>query len=190
MNIILFGPPAAGKGTQAKFLMQKYGFVQLSTGDMLRQAIANDTQLGKQAAAIMERGDLVDDETILAIVQHRLQQPDCAKGVIFDGFPRTKAQAQGLDALLVHMGRSLDYAMQLQVPDTFLLARVKKRICETPESDRRPDDTPAVLKNRLSVYHTQTAPVLAYYAHQGVLKVIDGTQDITSVSTELTKIIG
>lgn len=189
MNIILFGPPAAGKGTQSQFLAEKFGLVQLSTGDMLRQAINDGTDLGKQASAIMERGDLVDDITILGIVRHRMEQPDCANGVIFDGFPRTKKQGEGLDAILKDMGQSLDFAIQLNVPDDFLMARVKKRVAETPVAQRRSDDTPETLQKRLGVYHAQTASVLAYYADQGVLQIIDGTQQISAVSTELTHII-
>lgn len=189
MNIILFGPPAAGKGTQSQFLMKKFGLVQLSTGNMLRQAIADGTELGKQASAIMERGDLVDDTTILGIVRHRMEQPDCVNGVIFDGFPRTKKQGEGLDAMLQDMGQSLDFAIQLAVPNDFLMARVKKRVAETPVAQRRADDTPETLQKRLGVYHAQTAPVLAYYADQGVLQIIDGTQEISAVSTALTHII-
>ena len=189
MNIILFGPPAAGKGTQSKFLAEKFGLVQLSTGDMLRQAISDGTDLGKQASAIIKRGDLVDDTIVLGIVRQRMEQPDCAKGVIFDGFPRTKGQGEGLDAMLKNMGQSLDFVIQLEVPDGFLLARVEKRVLETPESARRADDTPETLKKRLGVYYQQTAPVLAYYADKGVLKSVDGTQHITAVSTELEKII-
>ncbi len=189
MHIVLFGPPAAGKGTQAKFLTQNYGLVQLSTGDMLRQAIADGTALGNKAAAIMQRGDLVDDQTILSIVRQRLQHPDCVNGVVFDGFPRTKAQGQGLEGMLADMGHRLDYVIQLQVPDTFLLARLQQRVAETPETDRRPDDTPEVLKKRLTIYEKQTAPVLTYYAEQGVLQVIDGTQDIDTVSKKLAAII-
>lgn len=189
MNIILFGPPAAGKGTQSAYLVEKYGLVQLSTGDMLRAAIADGTELGKKASAIMERGDLVDDTTILGIVRDRMQQPDCAKGVIFDGFPRTRAQGEGLDAMLADMGTHVDHAIQLDVDFDVLIARVEARVAQTPESERRADDTPETLKKRLDVYQEQTAPVLDYYAEKGQLKVIDGMEDISVVSQKLSDIL-
>lgn len=189
MNIILFGPPLAGKGTQSAFLVEKYGLMQLSTGDMLRAAIARGTPLGKQAAAIMERGDLVDDATILSIVGDRMQQADCQNGVIFDGFPRTRAQGQGLDAMLATMGKQIDYAIQLDVDFDVLIARVKSRIAQTPQSERRADDTPEILENRLKVYQQQTAPVLEYYKEKGQLKVVDGMADIAQVSQSLQTIL-
>lgn len=189
MNIILFGPPGAGKGTQSQFLAQQYGLVQLSTGDILRQAITDGTDLGKQAQVLMDAGDLVDDTTILGIVRERMEQPDCHKGVIFDGFPRTTAQGIGLDAMLADMGKPLDFVIQLDVDDSHLIARVQKRVSESLAHERRADDTPETLQKRLGVYHAQTKPVLAYYASQGMLRVIDGTQDITAVSVELTRII-
>ena len=190
MNIILFGPPAAGKGTQAKFIVEKYGLVQLSTGDMLRAAISEGTELGKKASAIMERGELVDDTTILGIVRDRMEQPDCAGGVIFDGFPRTRAQGEGLDAMLADMGKTLDYAIQLDVDFDVLISRVEARIAQTPESERRADDTPEVLKNRLGVYAEQTAPVLDYYEGKGQLNKVDGMADIATVSASIAKILG
>ncbi|MGB1360863.1 MAG: adenylate kinase [Alphaproteobacteria bacterium] len=190
MNIILFGPPAAGKGTQSKFLVEKYGLVQLSTGDMLRAAIAEGTELGQKASSIMERGDLVDDATILGIVRERMEQPDCEKGVIFDGFPRTKAQGEGLDAMLADMGKNLDYAVQLEVDDEILISRVEARVAETPVDQRRPDDNPETLRKRLGVYHEQTGPVLEYYASQGKLQKVDGMADISAVSSSLSSILG
>ena len=189
MNIILFGPPLAGKGTQSAYLVEKYDLGQLSTGDMLRVAIADGTELGKQASAIMERGDLVDDTIILGIVRDRMHQPDCQNGVIFDGFPRTRAQGQGLDAMLADMGTQVDYAIQLKVDFDILIDRVKSRIAETPLSERRADDTPEILRKRLDVYQHQTAPVLDYYSEKGQLKVIDGMADIASVSQSLSDII-
>ena len=189
MNIILFGPPAAGKGTQSKFLVENYGLVQLSTGDMLRTAIADGTALGKKASAIMERGDLVDDVTILGIVRERMEQPDCEKGVIFDGFPRTKAQGEGLDAMLSDMGKSLDFAVQLEVNDEILISRVEARVAETPLDQRRADDNPETLRKRLGVYHAQTGPVLEYYADKGVLQKIDGMAEISAVSSSLKAIL-
>ena len=190
MNIILFGPPAAGKGTQSKFLVEKYNLTQLSTGDMLRQAISDDTELGVKASEIMKRGDLVDDETILGIVKNRMEQPDCENGVVFDGFPRTKAQGQGLDAMLEKMGKKIDYVVQLQVDDEILISRVESRITETSENERRSDDTPETLRKRLGVYNEQTKPVLEYYASKGLLKKIDGMPRVEIVSALLADIIG
>lgn len=190
MNIILFGPPAAGKGTQSKYLVEKYNLVQLSTGDMLRSAIANGTELGKRVQAVIDRGDLVDDETILGIINERMQQPDCKNGVIFDGFPRTREQGVGLDAMLADMGQKVDFAIQLQVDFDALIARVEQRIADTPADQRRADDTPETLKKRLSVYQEQTAPVLDYYADKGQLQVVDGMADIAVVSQSLSDIIG
>ena len=190
MNVIVFGPPAAGKGTQAKFLVENYGLVQLSTGDMLRAAITSGTELGKKASSIMERGDLVDDTTILGIVRDRLEQSDCDNGVIFDGFPRTKAQGEGLDAMLENMGKSLDFAIQLEVDDEILISRVAARVAETPVELRRADDTPETLRKRLGVYGDQTQPVLDYYADKGVLQKVDGMAEISVVSSSLKNILG
>ncbi|MFL2660261.1 MAG: adenylate kinase [Alphaproteobacteria bacterium] len=190
MNVILFGPPAAGKGTQSKFLVEKYNLVQLSTGDMLRKAISDGTELGIKASEIMKNGDLVDDETILGIVKERMEQPDCKNGVIFDGFPRTKAQGKGLDAMLEKMGKKLDFVIQLQVDDEILISRVEKRIAETPDNERRSDDTPDTLRKRLDVYYEQTKPVLEYYEDKGLLKKIDGMPRVEVVSALLADVIG
>ncbi len=190
MNIILFGPPAAGKGTQSKFLVENYGLVQLSTGDMLRAAISEGTELGEKASIIIENGELVDDCTILGIVRERMEQSDCVNGVIFDGFPRTKAQGIGLDLMLAEMGKSLDYAVQLEVNDEILITRVENRIAETPVENRRADDNPETLRKRLAVYHEQTNAVLGYYADKGVLQKVDGMVDISTVSKSLKAILG
>ena len=190
MNIILFGPPAAGKGTQSKFLVEKYNLVQLSTGDMLRKAIYDGTELGIKASDIIKSGDLVDDETILGIVKDRIKQPDCKNGVIFDGFPRTKIQGQGLDSMFEKMGRKLNFAIQLQVDDEILISRMEKRIAETPENECRSDDTYDTLRKRLDVYHEQTKPVLEYYKDKGLLKKIDGMARAEIVSALLADIIG
>ncbi|ANK83123.1 MAG: adenylate kinase [Rhizobiales bacterium NRL2] len=187
MNIILFGPPGAGKGTQAQFIVERYGVVQLSTGDMLRAAVAEGTELGKQAKAVMDRGDLVDDATIIGIIGDRIDEPDCRNGFILDGFPRTQAQAEGLDRLLADKGLKLDAVIEIRVPDAELYKRIETRAAET--GGARADDNAETLKKRLDVYHSQTAPVLSYYEKQGMLDTVDGLQSIEAVTTEITKVL-
>ncbi|PJK28503.1 adenylate kinase [Minwuia thermotolerans] len=187
MNIILFGPPGAGKGTQAQFIVERYGVVQLSTGDMLRAAVAEGTELGKQAKAVMDRGDLVDDATIIGIIGDRIDEPDCRNGFILDGFPRTQAQAEGLDRLLADKGLKLDAVIEIRVPDEELYKRIETRAAET--GGARADDNAETLKKRLDVYHSQTAPVLSYYEKQGMLDTVDGLQSIEAVTTEITKVL-
>lgn len=187
MNIILFGPPGAGKGTQAQFIVDRYGVVQLSTGDMLRAAVAEGTELGKMAKAVMDRGDLVDDATIIGIIGERIDEPDCRNGFILDGFPRTQAQAEGLDTLLADKGLKLDAVVEIRVPDEELFKRIETRAAET--GGARADDNAETLKKRLDVYHSQTAPVLSYYEKQGMLETVNGLQTIEAVTAEITKVL-
>ncbi|NWH07657.1 MAG: adenylate kinase [Alphaproteobacteria bacterium] len=191
MNLILLGPPGAGKGTQAKRLEEAHGLKQLSTGDMLRAAVAAGTEIGKQAKAFMDAGKLVPDAVVIGAVSERIAQPDCAKGVIFDGFPRTVAQAEALDAMLAGRGQSLDAVIQLKVDDSILVERVKKRAEETLAQGGtvRPDDTPETLKTRLEVYHRDTAPLIAYYERTGKLKGVDGMASMDEVSRQIEAVL-
>ena len=181
MNLILFGPPAAGKGTQAKRLVSERGLVQLSTGDMLRAAIAAQSELGKRVKAIMEAGDLVSDEVVIALIEEQLPAAEKAGGAIFDGFPRTLAQAQALDILLKEQGARIDRVIRLKVDDDILLQRISKRFAEAG----RPDDNPETFKVRLSAYNIQTAPLLPYYEGQGKLVEVDGMADIAAVAAAI-----
>lgn len=187
MNIILFGPPGAGKGTQAEFIVSRFQVVQLSTGDMLRAAVSQGTELGKMAKAVMDAGDLVDDAIILGIIGDRIAEPDCANGFILDGFPRTLPQAEGLDAMLAEKGLKLDAVIEVRVPDEELFSRIEKRAAET--GGARADDNAETLKKRLEVYHSQTAPVLPYYQEKGMLKTVDGLQAIEAVTAEIMSIL-
>jgi adenylate kinase len=187
VNLVLFGPPGAGKGTQAKILTEKRGLPQLSTGDMLRAAIAAGTPLGLASKALMDKGALVPDETVIGIIAERYDQPDCAKGAIFDGFPRTIAQAEALDGMLAQRGRKIDLVLELKVDDTALLARVESRIAAGGAP--RADDNPETLKKRLEVYYQSTAPVLAYYRNQGKAKSLDGMASIDTVTREIAVVL-
>ena len=178
MNLILFGPPAAGKGTQAKRLVDTRKMVQLSTGDMLRAAIASGSELGKRVAGVMERGELVTDEIVIALIEERLPEAEAAGGAIFDGFPRTLAQAQALDIMLKSRGSQIDQVVRLKVNDEALLQRVAGRFAESG----RPDDNPESFKVRLDAYNTQTAPLLPYYEGQGKLVEVDGMGTIDAVA--------
>ena len=180
MNIIIFGPPGAGKGTQAKIIVDERGVVQLSTGDMLRSAIAAGTELGMKAKQIMDAGELVSDEIMVGMISERMAEDDCANGVILDGFPRTVAQAEALDAMLDGRGVSLDKVIEIQVDEVALFARIEKRAAETGAA--RSDDNADVLAQRLKVYHTNTAPVLPYYREKGLLMSVDGMQAVEKVS--------
>ena len=187
MYLILFGPPGAGKGTQAKILQDEWSLVQLSTGDMLRAAVAAGTELGKRCKTIMDRGDYVPDDVVIGIIAERLDQPDCAKGVVFDGFPRTIAQAEALDTMLKDRGSSIAAVIELKVDDEALVGRVAQRSLET--GGTRGDDTPETLRNRLTVYKKNTAPLLDFYHGQGKLKSIDGMAPIPQVSEAVRQIL-
>jgi adenylate kinase len=188
MDLILFGPPGAGKGTQAKVLQDERGLVQLSTGDMLRAAAAAGTELGKKSKSIMDRGELVPDGIVIGIIAERLEQPDCAKGVIFDGFPRTVAQANALDARLSSRGRQIDAVIELKVDDDAMVGRMENRVRTNPELARA-DDTPETLRKRLEVYRTNTQPLLDFYRAQGKLVTIDGMAPIETVSAAIRLIV-
>lgn len=187
MNIILLGPPGAGKGTQAGRLVAERGMVQLSTGDMLRAAVAAQTDIGKKAKAIMDRGDLVSDEVVIEIISDRLDAPDAKAGAILDGFPRTVPQAEALDALLAKKGLTLDAVIELQVDEQALVDRIENRAAET--GGARADDNVETLRNRLSVYREQTAPIIPYYKGKGMLKAVDGMRDIEVVAADINKIL-
>lgn len=181
MNLILFGPPAAGKGTQAKRLVAERQMVQLSTGDMLRAAIAAGSELGKKVEGVIQRGELVTDEIVIALIEERLPEAEAAGGAIFDGFPRTLAQAEALDILLKGRGKKIDLVIRLKVDDEILTERIAGRFAESG----RPDDNPESFKVRLSAYNTQTAPLLPYYQGQGKLVEVDGMGTIEEVAAAI-----
>lgn len=185
MNLIVFGPPAAGKGTQAKRLVSERGMVQLSTGDMLRAARKSGTELGKKVADIMDKGDLVSDEIVIALIEEQLDAQKGAPGFIFDGFPRTVPQAEALDAALASRNMKVDSVIRLCVDDAKLLERVTKRYQE----EGRKDDNPETFKVRLGNYNKQTAPLLPYYSNQGKLTEVDGMAAIESVAASIANVL-
>lgn len=187
MNLILFGPPGAGKGTQAKILQDEWGLLQLSTGDMIRAAIASDTELGRKVKPIYDAGNLVPDDIVVGIIAERLGRPDCAKGAVFDGFPRTVAQAKALDTMLATRGSSIAGVIELKVDEEILVGRVAQRNLET--GGTRADDTPETLRNRLAVYRKNTAPLLDFYRRQGKLKTVDGMAPIPQVSAAIREVL-
>ena len=191
MRLILFGPPGAGKGTQAQYLIAKHGIIQLSTGDMLRAAVAAGTPVGLRAKSIMDRGELVPDEVVVAIIADRIDQPDAKRGFVLDGFPRTVPQAQALDHLLAERGLKLDAVIELKVDEGILLRRIEKRVADmTARGENvRADDNPDVLKGRLSAYRAQTVPLAGYYAGKGILKTVDGMASINEVTAEIARLL-
>ncbi|BAT72201.1 adenylate kinase [Thermosulfidibacter takaii ABI70S6] len=212
MNIIMLGPPGAGKGTQAKMLVEKFGIPQISTGDMLRAAVAEGTELGKKAKEYMDKGQLVPDEVVIGIVEERLKKSDCEKGFILDGFPRTVPQAEALDKILEKMGKKIDYVINIVVPDVEILKRLTgRRTCKQcgamyhviynpPKQEgvcdkcggelyQRDDDKEETIKNRLKVYNEQTAPLIEYYKAKGVLVDIDGTKSINEIFEDILRVL-
>jgi adenylate kinase len=192
MKLILLGPPGAGKGTQAQRLVDKHGIVPLSTGDMLRAAVKAGTPVGQRAKDIMDRGELVPDEVVVAIVSDRLDQPDARKGFILDGFPRTVPQAVALDRLLKDKGLKLDAVVELKVDVGILQKRIENRIAEAKASGQplRSDDDPEKLKRRVEIYHEQTAPLVDYYRLEGALTSVDGMASISEVASAIDQALG
>ncbi len=214
MNIILLGPPGAGKGTQARILMDEMGLVQLSTGDMLRAAVAAGSEVGNKAKAVMEAGELVSDEIVIGVVADRLDEPDAKAGVIFDGFPRTAAQAEALDRLLAGKGLTLGAVVSMDVNDDLLVDRVSGRFtcgacgegyhdthkrpategvcdhCGASEFKRRADDNAETVRARLTAYHADTAPLIGYYTGTGKLRTVDGMADIGEVTGAIRNALG
>ncbi len=209
MNLVLLGPPGAGKGTQAKRIEEKYGLIHLSTGDMLREAIASGSESGKQVKEIVESGALVPDTTIIQMIEGRIATPDCAKGFILDGFPRTVRQAEALDGMLERKHLKIDHVIELKVDDDALVKRISGRFscaacgagyhdafkrpktegvcddCGGKEFSRRKDDNPETVKARLEAYHAQTAPILPYYRERAVLRTVDGMADFDGVTVQI-----
>jgi adenylate kinase len=209
MNLILLGPPGAGKGTQAKLIEDRYGTVQLSTGDMLRAAVADGTEIGRAAKAVMDAGELVADDIVIGIISERIDQADCANGFILDGFPRTVVQAEALDRLLAEKHKTLHAVIELQVDDDLLVERIAGRFscakcgegyhdkfhrpkregvcdkCGSSDFVRRADDNAETVMSRLQAYHAQTAPLIKYYRDQGRLVSIDGMAGIARVAEDI-----
>ncbi len=192
MRLILLGPPGAGKGTQSARLKQKYNIPQLSTGDMLRAAVAAQTPVGLKAKAVMDSGSLVSDDIVIGIVADRIEEPDAKNGFILDGFPRTVAQAEALQKMLRSKNMDLDAVIELKVDEQALLDRIKTRADETLKAGGtvRADDNPDAFKTRLETYKAQTAPVSHFYADKGALKTVDGMAPIESVTQAIDHILG
>ena len=213
VRVVLLGPPGAGKGTQAKLLQDEFGACQISTGDILRKAVAEQTTLGKEAAGYINRGALVPDDVIVNLVAERLKEPDCEKGFILDGFPRTIPQAQGLDRILKTMGLSLNGVLSVQVPESIIIERLAGRrtcrscgalshmvfnppkkagVCDRcgGELYQRDDDREQTIANRLKVYEKQTAPLANYYRERGLLREIDGVGEVDDIRARVTKALG
>lgn len=213
VNLILLGPPGAGKGTQARMLMERFGLVQLSTGDLLRGAVTAGTEAGKAAKSVMERGELVSDEIVLAVLRERLDQPDVAAGTILDGFPRTAAQAEALDALLADRGQRIDAVISLEVDDEAMVERVSGRFtcaacgegyhdsfkrpavdgvcdrCGATEMKRRADDNAETVRTRLKAYHADTAPLIDHYAARAALTAIPAMGEIGEIAERMNALV-
>jgi len=187
MNLILFGPPGAGKGTQAKFLTDKFNIPQISTGDMLREEVSSNSDLGKAAKSIMDKGDLVSDEIIMSMIEKRITKKDCENGFILDGFPRTLIQAKNLDNILKKMNLKINNVIEINVDEELLLRRITNRASESKNT--RDDDNSTILKNRIIVYKKDTLPVLNYYKDLNKLNTIDGMQSIEKVSEDILKLL-
>ena len=192
MRIVFLGPPGAGKGTQAARLMRRHGIPQLSTGDMLRAAVEADTPIGRKAKVFMDEGSLAPDAIVVGIIADRMEEADAKAGFILDGFPRTVAQAEALDAALQDKNMTLDGVIELEVDEAALVSRIEKRAAETLAGGGsiRADDNPEVLHKRLQAYRAQTEPVSAYYARSGRLKKIDGMQAIEVVASQIDSALG
>jgi adenylate kinase len=213
-NLMLLGPPGAGKGTQAKEIAARHGLTQLSTGDMLRASIAAGSEIGKRVKEIMARGELVPDEVVIGIVAERMDAPDCKNGVILDGFPRNLAQAAAFDKVLAARKKKLDVVIELEVDDKLLIKRITGRftcakcgagyhddfklpkikgvcdVCGSTEFTRRADDNEATVTRRLAVYHRETSPLIQYYAGKGILRSVDGMAPIAQVAQAIDKVLG
>ena len=189
MNIILLGPPGAGKGTQAKYLTRTFGLKQLSTGDMLRAAMEEGSDLGKQVELIVDAGDLVPDSIMIEMITSRITRADCSGGFILDGFPRTVLQAETLNDVLSQKKIKIDHVIALDVELSILLDRIRNRASEVAEEQRRQDDDEETLKHRLTVYKEQTAPILPYYEKLGVLKTLDGMLTPDEVSKKINEVL-
>lgn len=192
MNIILLGPPGAGKGTQAQRLVAERNMVQLSTGDMLRAARTSGTEMGQKVAAVMDRGELVTDEIVIGLIREQLESGTAGGGYIFDGFPRTLAQADALGALLAELGQSIDAAIELQVNDEVLVERIVGRAAEAAAAGQpvRADDNAESLKIRLMAYYKQTSPLIGYYHAKGDLKSVDGLASMDDVAASIAALLG
>lgn len=191
MRLILLGPPGAGKGTQAQRLVDKYGIPQLSTGDMLRAAVKAETEIGRKAKAVMDAGELVSDAIVNAIVSERIDQRDCARGFILDGYPRTLAQADSVEAMLHDKGLKLDMVIELVVDDKALVGRIVKRAEEARAAGQpvRKDDNPVVFEERLREYYKKTAPLIGYYHAKGLLVGVDGMASIDDVTKQIDALL-
>tara|TARA_B100000900_G_C20578164_1_gene716247 strand:+ start:1690 stop:2256 length:567 start_codon:yes stop_codon:yes gene_type:complete len=187
MNLILFGPPGAGKGTQAKILIDKFKIIQISTGDMLRDEVNSGSNLGKTAKSIMEQGNLVSDEIIMSMIENRIKKPDCSNGFILDGFPRTLKQAEKLDNILSILNLKIDKVIEINVDEDLLLKRIIKRASES--KNKREDDNSNILKNRIIIYKKDTLPVLKYYKDLNKLSTVDGMKSIEKVSKDILDLL-
>jgi len=189
MNIILLGPPGSGKGTQAKRLEARFGLLQISTGEILREAVIADNELGKKIKSTMDAGELISDKLVLEVITNRLEKPDCKRGVVFDGFPRTVAQAEALQDIKRAKGETVDVVIMLDVDDEALITRIEERATNAGVNEARSDDTVEILKHRLQAYRTWTEPIIPFYEDRGILERVDGMKDINEVSSAVNNIV-